>query len=97
MTVDRIILYFILVLAIIAVSLWTIFLIQLTQIVQETRVSQQQHITGSLEARQNLDDAKQNVIEAKQSAIEAKETAKQTLNISKSILGNVTEINKKLK
>ena len=61
----------------------------ITQIAQETKFSQQQHINGSLEARDVV--------------IEAKELAKYNVNMTKinaknikNILGNITDMNEKL-
>lgn len=95
--VDKLVLYFILVLGIIAVSLWTIFLIQLTQINEQTHISQTLHTSSSIEAAKNLVDTKLNVIEAKQSAIEAKEVAHETFDMVKNMMNNISEINSKIK
>lgn len=86
---DRNILYFILVLGIIAVSLWTIFLVKLFQIAEDTNTSQQAHINGSTEARDNVLSSKHF------SELNVNMTKTNSKNIE-NILNNITEINNKI-
>jgi hypothetical protein len=52
---ERLTLYFILTLAIIAVGLWTIFLIQLSKLVEQTNDNQLQHVIISNQSKQNTE------------------------------------------
>ena len=51
---DKILLSFILVLGVIAVFIWTIFLIQISNIAEQTKILEEEHIEGSKEAKDNV-------------------------------------------
>jgi 5-bromo-4-chloroindolyl phosphate hydrolysis protein len=86
---DKFVLYFILVLGIIAVSVWTIIFIQLSQLLEQTNIIQYEHINGSITARENIQANK-----------EAVEQNLEKTNINKknieNILNNISEIKSKL-
>jgi peptidoglycan hydrolase CwlO-like protein len=63
---DKLVLYFILVLAIIAVSLWTIFLIQNTKLLEQSAEIQREHSEGAIDARKDLEHIMGNISEINQ-------------------------------
>ena len=86
---NKLTLYFILILGIVAIGLWTIFLIQLNIVVEQTKAAQEQHINGSLEARKVV--------------VEGKEISQLNVNMTKinaknieNIMNNISEINNKI-
>lgn len=86
---DKLLLIFILVLGIIAVGIWTIFLVQMSQLLEQSTTLQKEHVKGAIDARENL--------------ITAKETAEKNVNMTKinkknieNILNNISEITQKL-
>ena len=79
---DRLILYFILVLAVIAVSIWTVFLIQLSQLVSLTTSEKIEHSMISEQGKQSI-ELNVNMTKINKKNIE-------------NMLNNLSEMNKKL-
>lgn len=86
---DKLVLYFIFTLGVIAVLVWTVSLIQLSQLVHQTNILQEEHNMGALDARDNVLKSKE------ASTLNVNMTKTNSKNIE-NILNNITEINKKL-
>ena len=86
---DKLLLIFILVLGIIAVGIWTIFLVQMSQLLEQSTTLQKEHVQGAIDARENVIKAKNN------SQLNVEMTKLNKKNID-NIMNNISEINQKL-